>query len=74
MIVGGDAGLFQVADFARRETTLFVWTETDLHGMVAISFDGLDLGDRTRTSLDDRNRDEVILRVIDLGHSDFFTE
>ncbi len=74
MGVGRDARLAKVADFAGRHAALLLGTETDLDGIIAILIDGLYLGDGTGARLDDRDRDEVIVRVIDLGHSDFFTE
>jgi hypothetical protein len=74
MGVRSDARLAEVADFAGRHAAFLLGAEGDLDGIVAILIDGLYLGDRAGTRLDDRDRDEVVLRVIDLGHSDFLTE
>ena len=74
MGVGSDARLAEVADLAGRHAALLLGTEGDLDGVVAILVDGLYLRYRAGTRLDDRDRDEVVLRVIDLGHSDFLTE
>jgi hypothetical protein len=74
MVDGGDARFLEVTEFSGRETTLFLRTKADLHSVIAVSLKGLNLSNRTRPSLNDRNRDEVILPVVYLGHSDFFTE
>jgi len=63
-----------VADFAGSHAAFLLGTEGDLDGIIAILIDGLHLGDGAGTRLDDRDRDEVVVRVIDLGHSDFLTE
>ena len=69
-----DAGLLEVAEFGAGETALLLFAEADLHGVVTVAEDGLDLRHGTRAGLDDRNRDEVVLPVVYLGHSDFLTE
>jgi hypothetical protein len=74
MGVRGYARFAKVTELAAGHAAFFLRTEGDLDGIIAILVDGLDLRDRARACLDDRDRDEVILRVIDLGHSDFFTE
>ena len=72
--VRGDACLAQVPELATGEATLLLGAKGDLDGIIAIVGHGLDLSNRARAGLDDRNRDEVVLRVVNLGHSDFFTE
>ena len=74
MGVGSDARLAEVADLAGRHAALLLGTEGDLDGVIAILVDGLDLRDGAGARLDDRDRDEVVVRVVDLGHSDFLTE
>jgi len=74
MAVGGDARLAEVADLARGEAALLLGAEGDLHGVVAVGRLGLDLRDGAGARLDDRDRDEVVLPVVNLGHADFLTE
>jgi hypothetical protein len=74
MGVRSDACLAEVSDLAGGHAAFFLGTKGDLDGIVAILVDGLYLGDGTGARLDDRDRDEVVVRVIDLGHSDFLTE
>jgi hypothetical protein len=48
--------------------------EAELDGVVAVFGDGLDLDHRAGSGFDHGDRDQDVLRVIDLGHPDFLAE
>ena len=52
---------------------LFDVCEADLHGVVAIGFNGFDLGYDRGARLDNGNRNRSALLGKDLGHSDLFS-
>ena len=74
VLLGGHAGLGQVALLGLGELALGHVLVAQLHSLVAVLLDGLLLHHDTGTGLDDGNRDHLAVGVENLAHADFLTD
>src|SRR5207249_4949860 len=69
-----DARLGGVTDQPERAELRLDLAEAQLHRVVPVALDGLDLRDRARPGLDNGHGHDRALVVVDAGHADFSSE
>ena len=57
-----------------RDILRLALTVTQLNRRVAVALTGLDIGHHARTGFDHRHRDQHAVLVVDLRHTDLFTD
>ena len=74
VLLGGDAGLVQVAHLTLGQLALGDILVAQLHGLVAVLLNGLLLHHDAGTGLDDSDRDHLAVGIEDLAHANFLTD
>ncbi len=74
VLLGGHAGLVQVALLRLGQLALGDILVTQLHGLVTVLLGGLFLHHDTGTGLDNGNRDHLAVGIEDLAHADLLTD
>ena len=69
-----EAGLLEVAELGLADVLVLALLEGELHGLIAVSLDGADLGDRAGSRLDDGDGHDVAVVVEELGHAHFLAD
>ena len=74
VLLGGHAGLAEVAHLGLGEPALAHILEAQLNGLIAVLFGGLLLHHDARSGFNDGNRDDLAVGVEDLAHADLLAD
>src|SRR5690606_19291951 len=72
--LGRGSGLLVMPDGRSGGVLRATLAVTKLHGLVAVLFNGLHVGDHAGTGLQHGATQEVAIRIIEAGHSDLFSD
>ena len=74
VLLGGNVGLLQMAEFRLGQLGLFDILIAELHSGIAVVLNGLLLRDDAGAGLDNSDRDDLAALIENLGHAHFFAD